>query len=182
MKPLHNNHPYNLIRPSFLPDLVEGQVISRFISIPVNNQHSSKWLKIIKVSIVQQSSGRPFVLKLSEHSKEFSIAPGQVRPVILELGYRTELSEKKMECKDIQLILKVVASDSKAQQLVITLRCRKLKESFLFTFLDHDGSVQHAAAISPLRSAVASHCPVLLTLHGTSRLLYVLKIYHLVII
>ncbi|ELU12464.1 hypothetical protein CAPTEDRAFT_191936 [Capitella teleta] len=39
-------------------------------------------------------------------------------------------------------------------------------ESFLFTFVDHDGSVQHAAAIEP--NVRCSLCPVVLSLHGTT--------------
>ena len=50
------------------------------------------------------------------------------------------------------------------------LRCRHLNESFVFSFLDHDGSPQAAAAVAPLSSA-ATHreqsVPVLLSLHGT---------------
>ncbi|CAG2189140.1 unnamed protein product [Mytilus edulis] len=54
------------------------------------------------------------------------------------------------------------------KDFLVNLRCRKLKESFLFTFLDHDGSVQHAAAIYPLSDCMGESCPVLLTLHGTT--------------
>ncbi len=39
----------------------------------------------------------------------------------------------------------------------ISLRCRKLdSESFLFTFIDHDGAVGHAAAIAPLNGDACS--------------------------
>ena len=64
-------------------------------------------------------------------------------------------------------------SHSVASQWVTThLRCRAAHETFIFTFLDHDGSVQHAAATAPLspepRAAPDTmSAPVFLTLHGT---------------
>lgn len=53
-----------------------------------------------------------------------------------------------------------------------TLRCRTLDQAFSFTFISHDGSVQHAAAVAPLAlraegGAEPAGVPVLLTQHGT---------------
>ena len=169
IKPFSSSYPFKLINPPFLPDLVEGQIFGKLIPLPVNNLQSSKWLKIIKVSIIDNSSDKLLTLKLFKQSKDISIAPGQVRTVILELKYKSDPPEKKAGCKDLKLTLKVTVNDGKSQQLGIKLRCRKLKESFLFTFLDQDGSVQHGAAILPLKPCEISKCPVILTLHGTSR-------------
>jgi len=69
------------------------------------------------------------------------------------------------------------------------IRCRKLGEAAIFTFIDHDGSVTRAAAVSPsapckgtdgksytflspslfhlTHPLLLGSCPVLLTLHGT---------------
>lgn len=43
-----------------------------------------------------------------------------------------------------------------------TLRCRNLDQSTLMTFIDHDGSIQHAGVIAPLSfGTIANHTPSL---------------------
>ncbi|XP_072030612.1 uncharacterized protein [Amphiura filiformis] len=93
------------------------------------------------------------------------IAPGQTIPVVISL--QEDESQENIECTDAVLTLKISASEGQNQELPVTLKCRKRKESFLFTFLDHDGSVQSAAAIEPLENCPEGSCPVLLSLHGT---------------
>ena len=57
--------------------------------------------------------------------------------------------------------------------VMIELRCRKATEPFVFTFLDHDGSVASAAVVLPLSSkqptarSPPQSLPVILSLHGT---------------
>lgn len=54
--------------------------------------------------------------------------------------------------------------------LQVELRCRSVQEPFVFTFIDHDGSVSSAAAVAPLgaaSSAPSAGLPVLLSVHGT---------------
>ena len=46
-----------------------------------------------------------------------------------------------MQTVCLRLSLKLSASSTHSQQIDIKLRCRSKKESFLFTFEDHDGSV-----------------------------------------
>lgn len=119
----------------------------------------------------ESSSSTQFVVKIIEEDKVFMIAPGQVRPIKLVLEYKNE-KEKQNEgdrCSDVKMVLRISTNKGQDQKLTINLRCRKLSESFLFTFIDHDGSVQHAAAIAPLKGCASGICPVLLTLHGTSR-------------
>ena len=163
-----------MLPPSFLPDLVSGKLFSSFLSIPISNFHSSEWLKILKVSVIKQSWGMPLVLKLSSLDQRIPIAPGQVRPVKVELGYRNENDKKDslhqdVVCSDLNLVLRITTNRGQDHKLPLTLRCREQRESFLFTFLDHDGSVQHGAAITPLATCTSGSCPVLLTLHGTSK-------------
>ena len=109
-------------------------------------------------------------MKLSAQDKGLTIAPGQVRPikVLLEYNNGKKIINFKDACSDVQLILKISTNKGQDQKLEINLRSRKLSESFVFTFLDHDGSVQHGAAIAPLKGCASGICPVLLTLHGTS--------------
>lgn len=164
---------FAVLSPSFLPDLLDGYLFSSYISLPVANHHRSKWLRVTKVSVERQSSGgsSPLTAILADNGL-FAVAPGQTRPVIIKLV--SESSEITAGCHDIDLVLKVSTTDGQQDQPV-TLRCRKSTESFLFSFLDHDGSLQHAAAIQPLgecdladRQTGSPSCPILLTLHGTT--------------
>ena len=118
----------------------------------------------------ESSSGLQLSAKLTTPDKTFAIAPGQVRPIKILLEYRNgkeELTDDGV-CSDAKLVLKISTNKGSDRKIVLNLRCRKRSESFLFTFLDHDASVQHGAAIVPLTSCFSGSCPVLLTLHGTS--------------
>jgi len=151
---------------------VDGKLFSTFISTPISNLHGSHWLKVTKVSTMKESSpDLQLSAKLSAQDKAFAIAPGQVRPIkiLLESKNGKEQLADNGVCSDVKLVLKISTNKGPDQKFVLNLRCRKRSESFLFTFLDHDASVQHGAAIIPLTSCSSGICPVLLTLHGTSR-------------
>ncbi|XP_064601403.1 LOW QUALITY PROTEIN: uncharacterized protein LOC135467560 [Liolophura sinensis] len=164
---------FAMLSPSFLPDLLDGYLFSSYLSLPVANHHRSKWLRVTKVSRERQSRADSIPLTaIQADDGQFAVAPGQTRPVIIKLVSKS--AEITSGCHDIDLVLKVTTTEGQ-QDLPITLRCRKSTESFLFTFLDHDGSVQHGAAIQPLeecdfkdRQTDSPSCPVLLTLHGTT--------------
>jgi len=152
--------------PHFLPDFVAGRLFSGFIALPVANLHNSRWLRNVRMSLEESSESSYFRVK-SEKS-EFAISPGQIRPVRLEL--QTVDNEFVLDsCSQLQLTIKVATSEGSRSREIV-LRCRTLSQSFLFTFLDHDGSVQHAAAIAPVGSCDGETgvCPVVLTLHGTT--------------
>ena len=119
----------------------------------------------------ETSSGIQLSAKLTAQDKAFAIAPGQVRPIRILLEYKNGKAQltDAGACSDVELVLKISTNKGPDQKFVLNLRCRKRTESFLFTFLDHDASVQHGAAIVPLTSCSSGICPVLLTLHGTSR-------------
>ncbi|XP_078000966.1 uncharacterized protein LOC144453526 [Glandiceps talaboti] len=151
--------------PQMKPDLVDGHVFGQVISIPVTNVQSSKWIRHIKVTMASQSSGSSVDVKQTENSKQFGIAPGQTIPITVEIQHKEETND--MPCVDTRLTLKLSTSDGQSQQLPITLRCRKFGESFIFTYIDHDGSVQQAAAIPPIDDCPSGVCPVFLSLHGT---------------
>lgn len=172
IKLLETKQNFQVLSPSYLPDLVDGKLFSTLISIPISNLHSSHWLKVTKVSTVKESSSSvQFSVKLTAEDKTFAIAPGQVRPIKIALEYKNGQEQKTDDgvCSDVKLVLKISTSKGQDKKIVINLRCRKRSESFLFTFLDHDASVQHGAAIAPLTACSSGFCPVLLTLHGTSR-------------
>ncbi|KAK3790655.1 hypothetical protein RRG08_048780 [Elysia crispata] len=160
--------------PSFLPDLYEGYFPKKvYISVPVCNRMSQKWLKLTKIEVGKQSQGRPLEAKLIGTTP--SIAPGQTRPVTVQLltpdSNKDSNSKIVDSCNEnsIELELKFRTSEG-TQKLNLNLRCRHKGSSFLFTFIDHDGSVQHAAAIEPLgyHPGRQDSCPVVLSLHGTT--------------
>lgn len=150
--------------PHFLPDFVDGRLFSGFIALPVANLHHNRWLRNIRVSLEESSESSSFRVK-SEKS-EFAIAPGQIRPVRIELQTVSD-DFVLSSCGQLQLSIKISTSEgSKSHQIL--LRCRTGSQSFLFTFLDHDGSVQQAATIAPSKTCIEEFCPVVLTLHGTT--------------
>ena len=172
IKLIETKQSFQVLSPAFLPDLVNGKLFSRFISVPIMNLHGSHWLKVNKVSTLKKSSTDTlFTAQMVMDDKTFMIAPGQVRPIKLVLDYKIpqEKEQDDKACNDENIVLKISTNKGQDQKLALNLRCRKLGESFLLTFLDHDGSIQQGAAIAPLKGCLSSSCPVLLTLHGTSR-------------
>lgn len=152
--------------PHFLPDLVAGHLFSGSIALPVANLHHNRWLRNIRVSLEESSESSSFRVK--SETSEFAIAPGQIRPVRFELQAVSD-DFVLLPCSELHLPVKISTSEG-SRSLPVVLRCRSMTQSFLFTFLDHDGSVQHAAAIAPLKTCKGElgFCPVVLTLHGTT--------------
>ena len=155
----------DILTPHFVPDLYEGYLFSNYIAVPVGNYNSKKSIIISKVRTVEQSGGETIN---SELLNEVTIAPGQTYPMTVKLS--SENTSKKIikDCSMVKLYFKLLTSEGSIK-FKVDLRCRKRSESFLFTFLDHDGSIQHAAAIAPVQSCMDNGaCPVVLTLHGTT--------------
>lgn len=158
---------FEILKPSFLPDFYDGRLFSKYISLPIANRHATKWLKIKKVTLEDFSpSAEGVVVDVAvKDDKVFDVAPGQTRPITIELI--TEGVFLLNSCSKVDLTLAIVTSLGSTEHTV-TFRCRKIHESFLFTFVDHDGSLQHGAAIQPLEPCQGNLCPVVLTLHGTT--------------
>ena len=150
--------------PHFLPDFVSGSLFSGLVALPVANLHHSRWLRNIRISLEESPDSSH--LRIKSETSQFAIAPGQIRPVSFQL--QTIADDFVLSsCGDLQLLIKVSTSEGSRSRQIL-LRCRSLSQSFLFTFLDHDGSVQHAAAIAPLDRCEGEFCPVVLTMHGTT--------------
>ncbi len=144
---------YEILPPHFLPDLWDGYLFSNKIAVPILNNHITKWIKISKVSVSNQSGGEP--LTIEKFPEEISIAPGQVFPVNIELQTenKVDLQERIIDsCEgDNAISFQLKFNTNEGQQTYpVKLRCRKRHESFVFTFRDHDGSIQHGAAIEPI--------------------------------
>ncbi|XP_052766387.1 uncharacterized protein LOC128207480 isoform X2 [Mya arenaria] len=167
---------FELLSPIFLPDLLDGRLFGNYLTFPVANYHSSKFLKISKVVLTDfnsKSSETQNKLVINVLKSPVSIAPGQIYSLNLELRAKTQDKTIISECStpespwDVKFTLKVTTSVG-VSTLPIAIRCRTGKQSFLYTFLDHDGSVQQAAAIQPLQDCPGGVCPTVLSLHGTS--------------
>ncbi|XP_060576275.1 uncharacterized protein LOC132733629 [Ruditapes philippinarum] len=161
---------------SFLPDLVDGRLFSQYLTFPIVNYHRSKYLKITKVTLSDLNSKQTEILNTLEvRLKDTSvhIAPGQIYPIILKLKVKGIDTKVISGCSfpesswDIEFNLKFTTSAGSVM-LPVQLRCRTGIQSFLFTFIDHDGSVQHAAGIQPLQDCPGGVCPTMLSLHGTT--------------
>ena len=145
--------------PHFLPQIWNQRLISGYVALPVTNLLVSKWLRVSKVSVLESSPG----LSAKLLDKRVMIAPGQTLSVRVELKADQLFSDN---CEEVPIELELTTNEGN-DVIQLSLRCRKMSQSFLFTFVDHDASLQVAAAIKP-RSTCAKHlCPVLLTLHGT---------------
>jgi len=157
---------FEIHAPHFLPDFVAGHLFSGFVALPVANLHHSRWLRNIRVSLIESLESSSFRVK--SETSEYAIAPGQIRPISFQLQTIADDFVLSL-CDQLQLSVKVSTSEGSRSRDIV-LRCRSLSQSFLFTFLDHDGSVQHAAAIAPSDpcETESSTCPVVLTLHGTT--------------
>ena len=149
---------FEVLSPDFLPDLLDGRLIGKYITLPIANYLPSNFLKVSKVVGTDFKSKDSEVvsrLDVQLFDESVSIAPGQVYPVIIKLTTKDNNRRIIDGCSrpespfDIELTLKFTTSAGIAT-LPLKLRCRTARQSFLFTFLDHDGSIQHAAAVQPL--------------------------------
>ncbi|XP_014674933.1 PREDICTED: uncharacterized protein LOC106815023 [Priapulus caudatus] len=150
--------------PPFAPDLYDGVLVSEYIVVPVRNLHPTEWIDGVAIT-VEGTSG--FVTNaVSSFRGDLRVAPGQHRLVSARVA-RTSAAPRGARCADVTLTL-AVATNLGGATCRATLRCRARSQSFVFTFADHDGSTQHAAAVAPLADCGIAACPTLLTLHGTS--------------
>ena len=58
----------------------------------------------------------------------------------------------------MQISWKGGSEKSSSEKVEVVLRCRTQKQSFVFTFEDHDGAVSHAAAIAPRHNCKRFFC------------------------
>ena len=134
------------------------------IPVPVTNQ-GNQWLSNVKCSVVIPGHNAADV-----HKQGPPLAPGLMLPIPCAIPPPSPSVICERDGNDAYVSVMVAvtaqacddvkdsASGKKgngciqiaAPKLQHRLRCRSLNQSFLFTFLDHDGSAQSAAAIAPL--------------------------------
>ena len=152
-------------------------MFSNLISIPFTNHNPTKWLKITTLSLVSQTEGPDISVHL-DRQQTLIIAPGQTHSVIATFGFKDNNNTlDSCPAKDIRGVLQLKSREGFKDEMPFTIRCRRRSQSFLFTFIDHDKSLQRAAVIFPIviekEDSVKSY-PVMLTLHSTGTMLYLI--------
>lgn len=150
---------------AFTPDFVDGNLFSHYISIPFSNMNNAVRYNIVKSWITSNDfQEEQFSLEVVNNMR---LLEGQVIPIIFKMTNNLDSHETKCTKSEFKFQLKIKLDQERVETLALVFRCRRSDESFLFTFLDHDGSVQQAAAVKPLKPCALLNCPVMLTLHGT---------------
>lgn len=173
--------------PDMAPDIVGGRLFHdlNLLSVPVLNEGES-WLEKPRVEIkgaeVAASNRRQL-------PPRFDVAPGQrVRIPVRIVLTSGALDGDGHDGGDVPYRLRVVAERDgrtvSSEWVDAALRRRGRGQSFVFTFVDHDGSVQQSGCVlpKPLREHAEEDAmrqragglelwdvavPVLLSLHGT---------------
>ena len=191
--------------PAFSPDLIGiGSLkdpdvattpyymsASTFVSVPVTNLDVLSYR--VKYKVKQSAAANhQYGLTVVAPPSLPVVFPGQFTSVPVQFAMEKGLlsTECPLTFQLIPLVQKLNQSKTRStthnrhrwiQQDAITVqcRCRSTRQSFIFTFVDHDGSIARAAAIGPLLAAAkrkhtkssaaetTATAGVLLSLHGT---------------
>jgi hypothetical protein len=149
-----NSAPMKVHNPHFMPDIYDRHFIPQPIALPVTSYTRRT---IAKVAVLEPAS----LLEAFLLDGPVQVAKGQTIPLKIQLTPLKPKFKLVSSCVDLPVVLSI-----EDHKIDLKLRCREKGSSFLFTFVDHDGSVQHAAAIEP--RLCRESCPVVLSLHGTT--------------
>ena len=192
-------HPLN-----FVPDLLGLGVLADpdvattpyymgagWLAIPVTNQDASDIH--IRFQIKQSRKSKKYGLtvvhkhNMSNANHIVVVKSGQFTAIPVQIQMEQGIASKA-ECPlSFEMIPYVRRLDQdrnktsvkwiKKKSLKLQMRCRTTRQSWIFSFVDHDGSVSRAAAISPLPSKLplsnkslsdsSTTAGVVLSLHGT---------------
>lgn len=142
-----------------------GLLLLGLFAVPVTNTHTHPLSLSFKLdsSLGWQKYGE-FSLRVASHHQEGSgrphpppvVAPGQTLAVPLEI-YSEKAGDKLLPCAQSgssfvapKLRLSVTPSRGRSVAVEMQFECRRQNQSFLVSFLDHDGTVSQAAVILPL--------------------------------
>ncbi|KAJ3130191.1 Serine/threonine-protein kinase [Nowakowskiella sp. JEL0407] len=155
-----------------VPDLVDGYLASPYLSVLVTNadtKHRKDNLELeIKLKFSSESV-TSFIHSVSPLEKSQS----QAVPITIP----DELFQTKFTCNlQHHIEINIIPSKTAINTLPpirIQLRCRKFHgESYRFTFIDIDGSIQKAAVmapsvdVEPYCEKFSKGCPVIYSMHG----------------
>eukprot|EP00041_Stephanoeca_diplocostata_P021061 m.483406 g.483406 ORF g.483406 m.483406 type:complete len:567 (+) comp21727_c0_seq2:100-1800(+) len=158
-------------------DVVNGRMFSNVVSFQIANA-DTRWHTVEYKAIKAKATARDITVT-SDVVRE-AIAPGQTRALTLNVTLESSRKDKLLspvdaeveKCHTFVITAKwtsVPAGHTRSHRnahVPVTVRCRKARQSFRFTFLDHDGTGAEAAAIAPNAPCVAAGCPVVLTHSG----------------
>jgi pimeloyl-ACP methyl ester carboxylesterase len=160
------------------PQVVDDKIISGVFTWPVLNSADSEFpLSKIKLSIIQQGKEFDVVVREDLLSSP-NLSPGIVTAIPVELILKPS-SASTFKCHSRLTSNMQVKAELRGSKSVPVLSpmfhafCRESSmDSFTFTYINHDGSIQEAAAIAPYDTSAPCYgtvkgCPVVLTLHGT---------------
>ncbi|MCH7494151.1 DUF2817 domain-containing protein, partial [bacterium] len=144
-----------------LPDVVGGEIVTDFLSVPVLNT-TGEWLRGVHLALADERAFRG-----DAESIPVDLAPGQAMPLVLEKHGLWMFSEHPCDSGDsVEIPLEVRAEGIEPVGHTVSLRCRGEGQSYRYTFLDFDDSVHYAAVIPPSAPCPDGGCPVILTTHG----------------
>eukprot|EP00435_Cladocopium_sp_Y103_P029674 s1809_g7.t1 len=139
------------------------------LGLGLANQDPDRWIKELQPVLISQN-----FLSLAPEQPHIQLAPGQVTRAAVRLEVLPDAGPCQDEVfVDVAFEGMVGEERSRSEALRLRLKCRDAtRQSFVFTFQDADGSLQHAAAVLPQGTSEESPCkgacPVLVTLSGTS--------------
>ena len=164
--PLYLSSPY---RDSGPTDIIDGEVPFRpssWMQLPLTNSGSESIYNLRVVIDSHPTANMPNVITSNTQSRNpipSVLVPHhtQLLPFAFELSKPAKYDHKwwqsftKSEnpCLEFQVYfvgaLRGLGTEIRSNSVTVSLRCRSSLQSFLFTFMDHDGSVVNAAAILP---------------------------------
>ena len=161
--------PFKLSEP-ISSDIVDGYYATQHASVVVQ---SSVPLRNIVVTSKNSS------IVAAHASPEVVAAAGQMLPLHITLEQSApieckRLTEHSMDTLHLLVSAEVVSPDpalhnsSYEVDYHLPMRCKRFNQSYVFTFMDADSSVQYAHAVAPKAACPANGCPVLVGLHGAS--------------
>ena len=193
---ISRNKEIQIYPPSFLPDLVGYSkkhpdisqtpyyMGSGFLAIPVSNAGSNQ--QLIKFKINKENRKEISIKVISK----FNIYPGQYTSIPIEIEMNNKINVIGIDSNKCPYTFSIIPYTSRVlfkpkdatdrilskqkwkrhAPISIQLRCRTTRQSFVFTFQDHDGSISRAAAIAPLTNTKINTAGVLVSLHGAFKL------------
>ena len=144
-----------LSAPEFSPDLSAGALFGEWLPLPVLNA-GTDFIEELRVEV---ASGGELELHPQYMQPSDAIAPGVLLAIPVRLALAPGAPAERLaastsdSCAAVELTVSGVLASSRqpvrSRPQRLSLRCRRAGQVFLFGFLDHDGSVAHAAAIPP---------------------------------
>ena len=172
-----------------IPDIIDNDLASNVVGVTIENLSPTETIKIMKVAAVnsdktESGSNLHMTASMEDRFSSPKILPNQVFILPVQISMEEIHFSKELNCNQndaIDFTLKVYYTFSlndnvgKQEEQKVNVngkfRCRSRGSSFQFTFIDSDGSIQHAAAIHPIleetSTKIVEKAPVLLALHGT---------------